>query len=178
MILILSQRAGHKDTHMSETRAPHWADAVAQELLHTHNHHLLSTGITPSGEYHVGHLREVLTAEGVYRALRDQGAICRLNYVADTMDPLRRVYNFLDPAVYQEHVGKPLCDIPCPCGAHTSYAEHFLVPFLEAMQTLGGQLDVLLAHEIYRSGQLATHIGPALQHSETSTRMLTEVPGQ
>ena len=136
---------------MSETRTPHWADAVAQEVLHTHNHHLLSTGITPSGEYHVGHLREVLTAEGVYRALRDHGADCRLNYVADTMDPLRRVYTFLDPAVYQEHVGKPLCNIPCPCGAHQSYAEHFLVPFLEAMQTLGVTLEVLLAHELYRS---------------------------
>src|SRR6266853_5505232 len=97
---------------MSETHTQHWADAVAQELLHTRSRHLLSTGITPSGEYHVGHLREVLTAEGVYRALRDHGAECRLNYVADTMDPLRRVYNFLDPAVYQEHVGKPLCDIP------------------------------------------------------------------
>ena len=103
---------------MSETRSVHWADAIAQELLQTQTQHLLSTGITPSGEYHVGHLREVLTAAGVYRALRDHGASCRLNYVADTMDPLRRVYDFLDPAVYQAHVGKSLCDVPCPCGAH------------------------------------------------------------
>ena len=51
---------------MSETHTQHWADAVAQELLHTRSRHLISTGITPSGEYHVGHLREVLTAEGVY----------------------------------------------------------------------------------------------------------------
>jgi lysyl-tRNA synthetase class 1 len=163
---------------MSETHTQHWADAVAQELLQTRSRHLLSTGITPSGEYHVGHLREVLTAEGVYRALRDHGAECRLNYVADTMDPLRRVYNFLDPAVYQAHVGKPLCDIPCPCGAHTSYAEHFLLPFLEAMQTLGVQLDVLLAHEMYRSGQLDTQIVQALQHTETIKRILHEETGK
>ncbi len=69
---------------MSEPRPQHWADAVAQELLHTHTRHLISTGITPSGEYHVGHLREVLTAEGIYRALRDHGAECRLHYIADT----------------------------------------------------------------------------------------------
>jgi lysyl-tRNA synthetase, class I len=163
---------------MSETHTQHWADAVVQELLHTSSRHLLSTGITPSGEYHVGHLREVLTAEGVYRALRDHGAECRLNYVADTMDPLRRVYNFLDPAVYQAHVGKPLCDIPCPCGIHISYAEHFLVPFLEAMQTLGVQLEVLLAHEIYRSGQLDTQIMQALQHTETIKRILHEETGK
>jgi lysyl-tRNA synthetase class 1 len=163
---------------MSEPRPQHWADAVAQELLHTHTRHLISTGITPSGEYHVGHLREVLTAEGIYRALRDHGAECRLNYVADTMDPLRRVYNFLDPAVYQEHVGKPLCDIPCPCGAHTSYAEHFLAPFLEAMQTLGVTLEVRLAHELYRSGQLDAQIIEALQHTETIKRILYEVTGK
>jgi len=163
---------------MSESRPQHWADAVAQELLHTHTQHLISTGITPSGEYHVGHLREVLTAEGIYRALQDHGAECRLNYIADTMDPLRRVYNFLDPALYQAHVGKPLCDIPCPCGKHASYAEHFLAPFLEAMQKLGVTLEVRLAHELYRSGQLDAQIIAALQHTETIKRILQEVTGK
>src|SRR2546427_12904507 len=102
--------------HMSETHTPHWADAVAQEVLHTRSRHLLITGITPSGEYHVGHLREVLTAEGGYRALRDHGAERRLNYVADTMDPLLRGYNFVHPAVYQAPGGKPLRPSPRPCG--------------------------------------------------------------
>lgn len=163
---------------MSEARTQHWADAVAQEVLHTQHQHLISTGITPSGEYHVGHLREVLTAEGVYRALRDLGVDCRLNYVADTMDPLRRVYAFLDPAVYQEHVGKPLCDIPCPCAQHRSYAEHFLEPFLQAMQTLGVTLEVHLAHETYRAGKLDAQILAALRHTETIKRILHEETGK
>jgi lysyl-tRNA synthetase class 1 len=163
---------------MSETRPLHWADAVAQELLQLQPHHLLSTGITPSGEYHVGHLREVLTAEGVCCALRSQGAECQINYVADTMDPLRRVYTFLDPAIYQGHVGKPLCDIPCPCGAHGSYAEHYLEPFLQAMQTLGITLDVYLAHDLYRSGRLDTQILTALQHTATIKRILHEATGK
>jgi lysyl-tRNA synthetase class 1 len=112
---------------MSENRAQHWADAIAQEVLQDQSQHLISTGITPSGDYHVGHLREVMTAEGVHRALLDQGAEVRFNYIADTMDPLRRVYDFLDPEVYTDAVGKPLCDIPCPCGDHASYAAHFLI---------------------------------------------------
>jgi lysyl-tRNA synthetase class 1 len=126
----------------------------------------------------VGHLREVLTAEGVYRALRDHGAECRMNYVADTMDPLRRVYAFLDPARYQDQVGKPLCDIPCPCDAHTSYAEHFLAPFLEAMAKLGVTLEVHLAHDVYRSGRLDAQIIQALQHTETLKRILYEETGK
>lgn len=163
---------------MSETPVLHWADTVAQELLQTHQRQLLSTGITPSGDYHVGHLREVLTAEGVYRALRDHGADCQLNYVADTMDPLRKVYPFLDQAVYREQVGKPLCDVPCPCGKHESYAEHYLEPFLQAMQMLGVRLEVHQAHDIYRSGKLDRQIITALQHTDTIKRILHEETGK
>jgi lysyl-tRNA synthetase class 1 len=163
---------------MSESQAPHWADTVAQELVQTQTQPLLSTGITPSGEYHVGHLREVLTAEGIYRALKDRDVPARMNYIADTMDPLRRVYDFLDPAVYTAAVGKPLCDIPCPCGQHGSYAEHYLEPFLASMQKLGIELDVLQAHEIYRQGKLDRQILLALQHTETIKRILLEETGK
>ena len=163
---------------MIEALSQHWADQVAGELLEVRQRHLLSTGITPSGEYHVGHLREVLTAEGVVCALREQGADCKLNYVADTMDPLRRVYDFLDPQRYEQHVGKPLCDIPCPCDQHASYAEHFLQPFLQAMQTLGVELEVHHAHELYRCGHLDDQITAALEQTEAIKTILHEVTGK
>lgn len=163
---------------MSETRTLHWADAVAQDVLQRQSRHLLSTGITPSGEYHVGHLREILTAEGVYRALCDLGADVHMNYIADTMDPLRRVYTFLDPAVYRDAVGKPLCDIPCPCGVHPSYAEHYLAPFLEAVQKLGIEMEVRRADALYRQGRLDAQILMALQHTETIKRILREETGK
>lgn len=163
---------------MNEAVSPHWADQAARELLEVRPRHLLSTGITPSGEYHVGHLREVLTAEGVVCALREQGAECKLNYVADSMDPLRRVYDFLDPERYAPHVGKPLCDIPCPCEAHASYAEHFLQPFLQAMQTLGVELEVHHADELYRGGRLDDQIMTALERTEDIKAILHEVTGK
>ena len=163
---------------MNEAVSPHWADQAARELLEVRPRHLLSTGITPSGEYHVGHLREVLTAEGVVCALREQGAECKLNYVADSMDPLRRVYDFLDPERYTPHVGKPLCDIPCPCDAHASYAEHFLQPFLQAMQTLGVELEVHHADELYRGGHLDDQIMTALERTEDIKAILHEVTGK
>jgi lysyl-tRNA synthetase class 1 len=159
---------------MSENRAQHWADAIAQEVLQDQSQHLISTGITPSGDYHVGHLREVMTAEGVHRALLDQGAEVRFNYIADTMDPLRRVYDFLDPEVYTDAVGKPLCDIPCPCGDHASYAEHFLEPFLASMQKLGVELDVIYAHDLYRQGHLDAQILMALEQTEAIKRIENE----
>jgi lysyl-tRNA synthetase class 1 len=159
---------------MNQHAPQHWADAVASAALGAQSSHLLSTGITPSGEFHVGHLREVLTAEGIFRALRDQHAEVRMNYIADSMDPLRRVYDFLDSQTYAAEVGKPLCDIPCPCCQHDSYAEHYLEPFLQAMQKLGVQLDVIRAHDLYRQGLLDEQIMLALQHTETIKRILYE----
>ncbi|MGQ4806710.1 Lysine--tRNA ligase [Candidatus Entotheonellaceae bacterium PAL068K] len=161
---------------MSPQRTSHWADVIAQELAQSQ--HLLSTGITPSGEYHVGHLREVLTAEGVYRALCDQGSEAHMHYIADTMDPLRRVYDFLDPQIYAAEVGKPLCDIPCPCHQHDSYAEHFLEPFLAALRALGIKLQVLRAHELYRQGRLEAQIIMALQHTDQIKAILHEETGK
>ena len=159
---------------MNQTAPQHWADEVAQAAMEQHQSHLLSTGITPSGEFHVGHLREVMTAAGVLRALRDHQADARMNYIADTMDPLRRVYDFLDPQRYAGEVGKPLCDIPCPCSQHDSYAEHYLEPFLQAVEKLGVELDVLQAHDLYRQGGLDEQIVLALQHTETIKKILYE----
>ncbi len=55
-------------------------------------------------------------APGLIRpGLRERGERARLIYVADTYDPLRKVYPFL-PKEYEAHVGKPLSEIPDPEG--------------------------------------------------------------
>ena len=40
----------------------HWADYTAQRLMER-GETGLRFGITPSGEFHIGHLREILSAE-------------------------------------------------------------------------------------------------------------------
>ena len=87
---------------------------------------MISTGISPSGEIHIGNMREVLTGDAVFRALKDRGTPVRFNYIADNFDPLRKVLPGLDQTVFGSLIGRPLSDIPCPCGRHQSYADHFL----------------------------------------------------
>lgn len=101
----------------------HWADVIAEDVLKKNGKHLVATGITPSGNIHIGNMREVVTADAVYRALVDKGANADFIYIADNYDPLRKVYPFL-PESYVEHVGKPISEIPCPCGNCANYAEH------------------------------------------------------
>jgi lysyl-tRNA synthetase class 1 len=137
---------------MSVAEKEHWADVVADEAALKGRKHLISTGISPSGHIHIGNMREILTGDAVFRALSERGVECRFNYIADNLDPLRRVYPFLDPALFEQHVGKPLCRIPCPCGDHPNYAEHFLAPFIEALDQLGVAVEVVRADEEYERG--------------------------
>ncbi len=159
----------------------HWADVLADELLERGDEHVLATGITPSGPIHVGNLREVMTTESVHRALVDAGGRSTLVYVGDTYDPLRKVYPFLEdhPEIdYEEHVGKPLSAIPCPCGGHESYAHHFLEPFLGALDHLGIQPEVRLAHEMYEDGTYTDSIVTAMDEAPVIREILEEVSGR
>ncbi|NQT82430.1 lysine--tRNA ligase [bacterium] len=155
----------------------HWADEVAERLIESGREIVISTGITPSGEIHIGNLREMITADAVYRAILERGKSAKFYYVADTADPLRRIYPFLD-ASYAEHVGKPLCDIPCPCGRHPNYAEHFLEPFLESLSELDISAEALRADELYREGKYAEAVVTALEKRDQVARIIDEETGK
>jgi lysyl-tRNA synthetase class 1 len=116
----------------------HWSLAIAEDIVKRRkgNKQVVATGITPSGDIHVGNLREIIIGDTVHSALVDMGVDARLIYVGDTFDPLRRRYTFL-PTEYETHVGKPLSEIPDPYGCHSSYADHFLQPFLDSLDKMG-----------------------------------------
>ncbi|MDD3042044.1 MAG: lysine--tRNA ligase [Methanosarcinaceae archaeon] len=155
----------------------HWADVIAEDTLKMSSKHLVATGITPSGHIHIGNMREVVTADAAYRALLDKGADAEFIYIADTYDPLRKVYPFL-PESYAEHVGKPLSEVPCPCGKCANYAEHFLKPFLEALKSLGINPKVYRAAEMYKSGMYVEAIKTALRKRDEIAKILEEVSGK
>jgi lysyl-tRNA synthetase class 1 len=156
----------------------HWADRIAEDVLATGLPPVISTGISPSGEVHIGNMREVLTGDAVFRAVKDRGAAARFNYVADNFDPLRRVYPFLDGATYASQVGRPISEIPCPCGEHASYAEHFLQPFLRALEQLRVEVEVERADAMYKSGRMTPYVVRALEQRDTIARILNELTGK
>ncbi|MGA3199737.1 MAG: lysine--tRNA ligase [Halobacteriota archaeon] len=126
----------------------HWADVVAHAV---EGQQVIATGITPSGNIHVGNMREVVTGDAIFRAIRDAEKAARLIYIADTYDPLRTVYPFL-PAAYKKYVGMPLSEIPDPFGCCPSYAEHYLRPFSESLGELDIALEVYRADRMYKDG--------------------------
>lgn len=165
---------------MSETPngERHWADRAAEEILDRGvPSAVIATGISPSGPFHVGHLREILTGDAVLRALRDKGATARLVFVVDNVDPLRKVSPFLDRAVFEPMLGQPLFDIPAPQGPG-HYDTYFLDPFLGALQHLRVDAEVLRANEFYASGRMNGVIFEALEARDRLARIMAEVTGR
>ncbi|MBS3816966.1 MAG: lysine--tRNA ligase [Candidatus Thermoplasmatota archaeon] len=122
----------------------HWADVEAEELDPEPH---IATGVAPSGPIHLGGLKELLTGEAIKRSSNGE-----LTLIVDSFDPLRKLYPFLDEG-YEKYIGMPLSEIPCPCGDHESYSEHYLQPFLEGLDRLGVDVKVEKAHEMYSEGR-------------------------
>lgn len=136
----------------------------------------VSTGISPSGPIHVGNLREILTGDLIYKSLLKDGKDAEFIYLADDIDPLRKVYPFL-PETYAEHVGKPLRDIPAPQG-NGKYSEYFLKPFIEAMKTLDVRPEIIHSGDLYRDGKFGDTIIEYIEKKDQVRQILEKLSGR
>jgi lysyl-tRNA synthetase, class I len=163
---------------MSETgrstgiHIPGWANRVADSL--GAGPHVVVSGISVSGNIHAGNLREVLVAEAVANALRQRGEEVRFIFHADTIDPLRKIAPGV-PESYEQYIGHSLSHIPDPEGCHVSYAEHFLVPFEEALREMEMDVEVLRSHELYERGVYTGVTSEAIEHTDELREILQDV---
>ncbi len=166
----------------------HWADVAAQSLSHKGDKHVVSTGITPSGEFHIGHLREILTGDMIARAARDAGLDVDFVFVIDSADPLRKVYDFLGPE-YEQFVGNQLGAIPAPKedgnpdwerfeNEGWTYANHFLEPFLSALHQIGVQPRLIDNLESYRKGKFAALSKIACDRADDIRECIERISGR
>ncbi len=151
---------------------PGWAEKVAEKL--GAGPHVVVSGISVSGNIHAGNLREVLVAEAVAGALRARGEEVRFIFHADTIDPLRKIAPGI-PLSFEEYIGHSLSHIPDPEGCHVSYAEHFLLPFEEALREMEMEIEVLRSHELYEGGVYTEVTREALEHTEQLRGILQDV---
>ncbi len=135
---------------------------------------MVVTGISPSGNIHVGNLREVLVGEAVANALKSKGEVVRFVFHADTIDPLRKISPGV-PKDFERYLGHSLSRVPDPEGCHDSYAEHFLGPFEEVLRRMEVDVEVLRSHELYEGGFYAEVTGEALEHTGELREILQEI---
>jgi lysyl-tRNA synthetase class 1 len=155
----------------------YWLDQIADEAVKKYptGEILVSSGISPSASYHVGHFREVLTADGIAWVIKQRGRQVRHMHVVDNFDPLRKRYHFL-PEEYENYVGWPICLVPDPFKCHRSYATHYAEEFRAAAREMGVEMDVIYSYEDqYLNGKMTPYIEQALAKIPEIRRIFKEV---
>lgn len=155
-----------------------WLNTIVDELVRAHpdKEIVVSSGVSPSGKYHLGTLREVLTAEAIAREIRRRGQKALHVHVVDDLDYIRKVPVGI-PESYSQYLGKPLCDVPAPDGSSQSYADYYLQDLVSASGELHLEAEIMRAHEKYRSGFFVEAIETALDNIGDVKAILERISG-
>ena len=138
---------------------------------------LIETGSSPSGTYHFGHMRELITADAVTLELRRRGRTARHIQFVDDLDALRKIPVNV-PADYEQYLGLPICDIPAPDGSDRSYADYFLQGLIDACRQLHIDVEFIRSHEKYRSGFMVPAIERSLERVPQARHALETISGR
>jgi lysyl-tRNA synthetase class 1 len=152
-----------------------WADQKAEEILKRKKFHYLDkkipefkkyvvkTSASISGALHIGRLSDTIRGDSVVMALKAMGASAELIWVAEDMDPLRRIPEGA-PETLGEYIGTPVVDVPDPWGCHSSYAEHHIDLYHEVLQQfVSSEIKSYSMSVEYRKGNFKTFIKTMLE---------------
>ncbi|MEX2014579.1 MAG: lysine--tRNA ligase [Candidatus Saccharimonadales bacterium] len=141
-----------------------WLKNIVDEVvkLYPKGEILIESGGSPSGEYHLGHMRELVICDAILLELRNRGREARHIYFVDDLDGLRKIPANI-PAEYEKYLGRPLCDISSP-DAKLSYADYFIKGLKKGCESLGIEVEFIRSHEKYRSGFFTEAIEKSLDN--------------
>jgi lysyl-tRNA synthetase class 1 len=142
-----------------------WFSQLADQVLQTFpglERYTCAAGISPSGIVHFGNFRDVITAYGVARELKERGKAVRMLFSWDEFDRFRKVPEGIDPG-FSKYIGMPLTSVPDPLGEFPCYARRFESEFEGAMQEIGIELDYRYQTKNYTSGMYWQQIVVALR---------------
>jgi lysyl-tRNA synthetase class 1 len=162
---------------VAQEEKTYWLNNVVDEIIaqYPEGEIVVSSGISPSASYHIGHFREVLTADGLAWGIRQRGRQARHIHFVDNFDPLRKRYDFL-PAEYENYVGWPICLIPAPDGSDKSYATYFSEEFQQQAAKMGVEMEVMYSYEDqYKNGKMVPMIEAAVAHGKKIREIFDQV---
>jgi len=156
-----------------------WLTQIVDDVIarHPDGEILIETGSAPSGTYHLGHLRELVTADAILLEVRRRGRQARHIQFVDDFDNLRKIPINV-PAEFEKHIGYPICDIPAPDGSDRSYADYFLQGLIDACAVLGVDVEYVRAYKRWREGWFVPAIELALDNIPKVRSVLEQVAGR
>lgn len=135
---------------------------------------LVESGGSPSGTYHIGHMRELITCDAIMLELRRRGRPAKHIYYVDDLDAFRKVPANVPPE-WDKYLGYPLCDTPAPDGSERSYADYFLHGLIDSCRDLNVEVEFIRSHENYRRGFMVPAIERCLERIPQSRQALETI---
>lgn len=156
-----------------------WLNTIVDEIIakHPEGEILIESGSSPSGTYHLGHLRELVTCDAILLECRRRGREARHIQFVDDLDAFRKVpVNF--PSEFEQYLGVPLCDMPAPNDSDSTTADYFLQGLIDACKILGVEVEYRRAHEKYREGFYVPAIERSLERLNEAKKALETISGR
>jgi len=161
-----------------------WADRIAEAIINRQSFNYskrpvpktdrfcIKSSTSISGVPHIGNASDVIRADAVVRALRERGKTVRFIWVAEDMDPLRKVPAGI-PKEFTKYLGMPVSSLPCPFNHCDSFVEHFNNLFGQSLkENFGTEPEILTTTDHYRGGKFTPFIKKALHNIETVKQIL------
>lgn len=165
---------------MDQASSGYWLDKTVAEIITQipEGPITVASGVSPSGLYHIGHFREVLTADALAWGLRQAGRQAKHLHFVDNFDPLRKRYSFL-PESFEQYVGWPICLVPDPHDCHANYAKHFFAEFEATAKSMGVDMEVVFSYEDqYQNGKMVPMIEAVLEKADRVRKIFADVAGR
>ena len=152
-----------------------WADQIAKQIITREKFHYtgdkvpkfdeytVKTSASLSGVLHIGRLSDTIRSESVVIALKDAGVKTRFIWVAENMDPLRKVPKNV-PKNFDKYIGVSVTDIPDPYNCHESYADHHMDEYFKVVdQFVMTKMEKFSMREEYKKGHFNPYIKKILE---------------
>ncbi|MFH1132962.1 MAG: lysine--tRNA ligase [Nanoarchaeota archaeon] len=153
-----------------------WADKLARQIIDRTSFHysdkplpqqlvsVVKTSASISGVLHIGRLSDTIRGSTVHMALEAAGAPSELIWVAEDMDPLRKIPKGV-PESYAQYLGMPVTSVPDPTGVFGSYAEAHKAEYLKVIdQFVFCRMKKYSMMEEYRKGHFRPYIKQLMEN--------------
>ncbi|MFH1641428.1 MAG: lysine--tRNA ligase [Nanoarchaeota archaeon] len=155
-----------------------WADRIADKIINRTDFtytdgkiikpriYTVKTSASLSGVLHIGRLSDTIRGCTVYQALKDNSVKAKIVWIAEDMDPFRKVPGGIHKS-FEKYLGLPVTDVPDPEDCHESYAEHFKAKYFEVLDKFTTvKMEKYSMREEYLKGSFKKYVKKIIENSE------------
>ncbi len=165
---------------MKDDTTQHWSKTIAEEAINRMGERQrICGGWSPSGIFHVGNAREMITCNAFNRMLKMRSADSEFIFVIDDTDPLDKIPKIFKKYtnVLKPYLGHPINRVPDPTGEYESYAEYFASGIIKSANDWGIAVRFIRASELYKAGKYDKYLKLYLEKEDTIQEIMEEISG-